>query len=202
MHKHITCLCCICLFLATQAGNVLAAGSQPPQPPDLAQTQLAAEKGDAASQFALGAMYLHGQGVPKDPAKAAPWLIKAADQGYMPAQAVSGALYFYGNGVPRDDSKAAQMFKKLADRGIPFGQFLLGAMYLQGRGVDRDQKAGCSLLRSSADRGVKEAIAHYNNFCAADPKAQNPESKDALEKLLKDDLERMVKRGERLGAAR
>ncbi len=40
-----------------------------------------AEEGDASTQFNLIRMYINGEGVPKDPAKAVSWLRKAAEQG-------------------------------------------------------------------------------------------------------------------------
>ena len=42
-----------------------------------AAVQKAAEQGDAGAQFVLGAMYEHGQGVPKDDGQAAVWTRKA-----------------------------------------------------------------------------------------------------------------------------
>ena len=46
----------------------------------------AAEKGDANIQVQLGAMYLLGQGVPQDNAKALGWYSKAAEQGHANGQ--------------------------------------------------------------------------------------------------------------------
>jgi len=40
-----------------------------------------ADKGNAFAQYAIGAMYKLGQGVPRDNAQAALWCRKAADQG-------------------------------------------------------------------------------------------------------------------------
>ena len=54
----------------------------------------AAEKGHAVAQFALGAMYNNGEGVPQDYAEAFYWRSMAAEQGHAGAQAALGAMYF------------------------------------------------------------------------------------------------------------
>jgi hypothetical protein len=76
---------------ATLLGLFLAAFSfsQVPNASDLKQR---AEKGDAAAQNALGAMYNLGQGVPQDYAQAVRWFSEAADQGDASAQFNLGAL--------------------------------------------------------------------------------------------------------------
>ena len=53
---------------------------------DFATVQRAAEQGDAEAQSNLGFMYVKGQGVPKDEAKAVHWYEKAAEQGHAKAQ--------------------------------------------------------------------------------------------------------------------
>jgi hypothetical protein len=71
-------LCLLCVFLVSltmQAVNVLAAGREGT---DSAALQQAAEQGNADAQAKLGEMYFHGQGVPKDHAKAVQWYQKAA----------------------------------------------------------------------------------------------------------------------------
>lgn len=47
--------------------------------------QLLAARGDAAAQYNLGLMYLHGLGVPTDQAHALRWMKAAARQGYTKA---------------------------------------------------------------------------------------------------------------------
>ena len=71
-----------------------------------------ADKGDAASQFILGAMNNFGQGVPKDYTKAMMWYLKAADQGYMAAQLNIGVMYSLGIGVPHSTRLAEEWYRK------------------------------------------------------------------------------------------
>lgn len=67
----------------------------------------AAEQGLPEAQNALGAMYLHGRGVPKDYTQALIWFVKAAEQGYPEAHLQLGAVYFAGRGgVAKDNVEA------------------------------------------------------------------------------------------------
>lgn len=77
----------------------------------------AAEQGHAAAQFNLGLMYVEGQSVPKDSAKAVELFTKSAEQGNVDAQNNLGVMYFVGEGVSRDVDKAKQWFEKAAAQG-------------------------------------------------------------------------------------
>lgn len=65
-----------------------------------------AERGDPAAQFALGAHYVTGEGVPQDYAQAVHWFSLAAEHNHAIAQSTLGAYYDIGRGVPQDFSKA------------------------------------------------------------------------------------------------
>lgn len=65
-----------------------------------------ADAGDAEAQSALGGLYLAGEGVAADPARAARWFRRAAEQGDAVAQLNLGDLYDRGLGVPRDPVQA------------------------------------------------------------------------------------------------
>ncbi len=67
-----------------QTGS-FAKGPPPPDPKDaLVWYQKSAAEGDAYGEFALGEMYLTGQGAARDPVKAAALLAQAAVQGVKP----------------------------------------------------------------------------------------------------------------------
>ena len=68
--------------------------------------QKVAEQGDPAAQFAIGAHYATGEGVPQNYAEAVRWFSLAAEQGHIVSQATLGAYYWAGQGVPQDLSKA------------------------------------------------------------------------------------------------
>ena len=68
----------------------------------LSRFRKAAKQGDADAQFALGAMYEHGQGVPLDYKTSVYWYNRAAEQGDASAQYELGYMYWMGRGVPVD----------------------------------------------------------------------------------------------------
>ena len=89
--------------------------------------RLAAEQGDANSQFNLGVMYAEGHGVPRDDAEAVRWYRLAADQGLANAQYILGAMYATGRGVPQDYAEALEWYRLAADQGHATAQTRLGS---------------------------------------------------------------------------
>ena len=74
--------------------------------------------GEAEAQYAVGMMYLSGDGVEKDEKEAASWIGKAADQGHPYATFKMGELYDKGIGVAKDEGKAAGYYRQSAEMGI------------------------------------------------------------------------------------
>ncbi len=79
---------------------------EPAQGNSLEQIRHKAESGDPEAQYALGAHYHTGEGVPQSDSDAARWFTQAAAQGHIVAQATLGAYYWAGRGVPQDLSQA------------------------------------------------------------------------------------------------
>jgi TPR repeat protein/putative methionine-R-sulfoxide reductase with GAF domain len=73
---------------------------------DLASIRQMAEEGDPAAQFALGAKFAIGEGVPQNYSDAARWFGSAAEQGHTTAQTILASYYAMGRGVRKDLSKA------------------------------------------------------------------------------------------------
>lgn len=121
-------------FLALIMVNGVAGAEQGPRPELLA----AGENGMVAAQLLLGAQYLLGQGVERDPATARLWYEKAANQGDPKAQTILGLLYIDGTGVKADPKQAVLWFRRAAFQGSPEAQLSLGALYADGEGVARD----------------------------------------------------------------
>lgn len=65
-----------------------------------------AEGGDMEAAELLGILYKNGQGVEKDIAKSAEWMMKAADANRPLAQHHLGVMYFRGEGMTADAVKA------------------------------------------------------------------------------------------------
>ncbi len=82
--------------------------------------------------------YEHGEGVPKDPLKAAALYCEAARDGDPDAQYGLGWMYANGRGVARDDAIAASFFALAAAAGNAAAQKALGFV-----GEERGRLPGC-----------------------------------------------------------
>jgi TPR repeat protein len=67
-----------------------------------------AQQGQARAQSNMGAAFLEGRGVERDPQKAAAWLRRAAEQGDAGGQRNLALCYYEGWGVPQDRVEAAR----------------------------------------------------------------------------------------------
>lgn len=112
-----------------------------------------AAQGDASAQFRLGRMYLNGDGVNQDYAKAFEWYQKSANQGNNEAQTLMGHMYYDGKGVNQDYTKAFEWFQKAANQGVNEAQSRLGKMYSRGEGVRQDYAKAAEWHRKSANQG-------------------------------------------------
>ena len=133
--------------------------------PTATDLQLAASLGDAAAQVRLGYMYLTGQGVAKDEARAVKLYEAAANQGDTHAQVYLGDMYERGV-VAQDKARAAQLYQDAADQGRADAQVLLAHMYKHGRGVVKDEARAARLFQAAADQD--NADAQYELVDASD----------------------------------
>jgi len=101
-----------------------------------------AEKGYAAAQNDLGAMYANGVEVPQDYQEAAQWFHRAAAQGHVRAQYALGVMYKKGEGVPQDAEAAVRWWRRAAEQGHAAAQSNLGVMYHRGEGVPQEIGSG------------------------------------------------------------
>src|SRR6266478_4458667 len=97
-----------------------------------------AERGNAASQNALGGMYLNGLGLAQDSAAAAGWYRKAAEQGNADAQTQLGDMYAGGEGVRQEYKEALKWWQLAAAQGNARALNNLGVMHENGEGVAQD----------------------------------------------------------------
>lgn len=78
----------------------------------------AADQGLTRACSAYGIILMRGDyQITADPAKAAPYLIKAADDGDLEAMNALGLMYQSGNGVPRDLATAETFLRRAAHAG-------------------------------------------------------------------------------------
>ena len=120
--------------------------------------QVAAEQGDAVSQFNLGLMYDTGEGVTQDYQEAVRWYRLAAAQGYANAQFNLAVMYTNGYGVAQDYQEAIRLYQALADQGEADAQTMLGIMYAKGQGVTQDYQEAVRWYRLAAQQGNSLAL--------------------------------------------
>jgi len=89
------------------------------------QAQLAGAGDVTAALLAQAVAYEHGEGVPKDPAKAFELYCSAARDGNAEAQYSLGWMYANGRGVPHDEAIAATFFDLAAHAGHAYAQKML-----------------------------------------------------------------------------
>lgn len=116
-----------------------------------------AEEGDVVAQFALGDIYLQGQGVTKNSTEAKKWLLLAANKGYLPAQyQLSYCLYY----ITKEYAEAYKWAKCAAEQLDIDSISLLSTMYFKGHGVAQNDKEAFSNAEYAALRG--DSIAQNN----------------------------------------
>lgn len=127
-------------------------------PSDLRLTALrAAASSDAAAQVDLAQLYLDGNGVAADPARAARLFEDAALQGHVEAQYRLAVLYEEGRGRDKDATLALFWYDSAATRGSVAAALRLAAVYAEGRIVPRDYVRAASWYRRAADAGDSRA---------------------------------------------
>jgi len=80
--------------------------------------RMAAEKGNPAAAFNVGALYDAGLGVARDPAEASQWYAQAAAKGSGRAAFNLALLFETGDGVGQDGASAARYFKQAERLGV------------------------------------------------------------------------------------
>ena len=89
--------------------------------PNVAEVKARAEQGVVEAQYALGTMYLKGNGVEQNDQKALHWYMKAAEQNSAMAQIKLGFMYEDGNGVAKDMKKAKAWYQKACENKHELG---------------------------------------------------------------------------------
>ena len=154
MQKHLHLLFAAVLTLSAPAAHAdYAAGCTAYDQGDFAKAMRewkpAAEKGDTKSQFRLGCLFTHGQGVTVDHAEALKWYRQAAEQGDADAQNNLGGAYAEGLGVDTDPVTAFMWFTlagrtghEVAARNLEFSRRkMTAAQIIEGEQRARDWAA-------------------------------------------------------------
>lgn len=131
-----------------------------------------AKKGSVFSDMLLATCWQKGIGVPRDPAKAMPYLESAANKGCVKAQRDLGLALLNA----KKPEEAAKWFAKGSANGDLSSTFYCGKMLLEGLGVKQNKERGVEYLRKAAEAGFPQAMYYMGNCCmAGDGIAENPE---------------------------
>ena len=152
----------ILLVLTGAANQVLGQASEADRQ-DFAAIKARADKGDAEAQLGVAARYASGNGVKRNPAKAADYTRKAAEQGLPRAQCLLGLLYANGDGVKPDKAEAARWLHRAAIQGLAEAQFDMGMCYAKGDGVGENAVEAVGWYRKAAAQGQPDAICELGS---------------------------------------
>lgn len=100
---------------------------------------VAADRGEAVAQLALGRIFDEGDGVPENDHEAYRWYRAAAEQGLSLAQYLLAQMYQNGVGKREPDpAQALKWYTKAAEQADVRAQFSLSVLYANGEGVEQD----------------------------------------------------------------
>ena len=119
--------------------------------------QLAAAKGDPASQLALAWMHQDGLGGDKDEIAAFQLRSAVAATGDPSAQYALGYSFLAGVGTERNPSTAAFWFRLAAEQGHIAAQSGLATLYRVGRGLPQDREQAICWYQQAAKQGDRNA---------------------------------------------
>lgn len=107
--------------------------------------------------FALGVMYMRGEGITQDQRLGAEYYEKSAAMGFRSAQYNLGLAYFSGKGVVQNFEKSRHWWLQAAMQDHPLAQYNLGAILWSGNGVPQDQARAMHWFRKAKANGSRDA---------------------------------------------
>ena len=113
----------------------------------ISELKVAADAGDAESQYELGQAYFFGEGVCKDEAEGVKWFMKAAEQNHTQSIANLARCYINGVGVEKNQEKGIKYVKILAERGDWDSQQYLTFLNQKQKAEDGDMQAQVQLAK-------------------------------------------------------
>ncbi|SHN63069.1 tetratricopeptide repeat protein [Desulfovibrio litoralis] len=112
-----------------------------------------ADKGNTDAQFALGLIYVRGEGVKADPNLVKEYWTKSANAGHPEAQFNLGMAYIRGIFGKRSATDAVKWWEKAANQGHGDAYYALGQIYKVGDGVKKDEKKSASYNQKGLELG-------------------------------------------------
>lgn len=133
--------------------------------PGLTALQTAADNGNPDALAALGQLYLTGQQVSTDVARAISLLERGSKAGSADAAAYLAEFYTKGLQAPRDEKKAFTFTLQAARGGVRTAIYNLGALYANGTGTKADYTEALAWLivaqHFNLDSGQLSRIRDY-----------------------------------------
>ena len=120
-------------------------------------SRMAADAGDASSQYNLGVMYEKGDVVKKDINEAVRLIKLSAAQGFPFAQDKLGFYYLTGLGLQKNEMEGLRWIKLAAEQGDAGAQYNLGLAYFKGTIPPSNIAEAIRWWRLSADQGFAAA---------------------------------------------
>ena len=128
---------------------------------------------EASRALAFGMMHLKGEGVVRDPAKAAPFLETAAQGGIAQARHELALLHMAGISVPHDPDYAIHLLEKASADGYGDSTVYLAELYLFGKHCPKDLEAALELLYGAAAKNEPAAMYYLGLVYDVDPDYRN-----------------------------
>jgi len=125
----------------------------------LAEIRKAAEGGNYAAQYALGACFNQGaRGATKDTENELLWVQRAAAGNVATAQTHLGLMHKKGvGGLAVDHAEGARLYALAAAQGLHIAQYNLGICYRDGERAPLDLADAARLFRLGAEQGDTDA---------------------------------------------
>lgn len=126
--------------------------------------RLSAQEGYPEAQNALGNLYFHGIGTPRDYRESLKWYEKVPRQNDPEALQNMGHIYTNGlGGVRKNLKKAFLLYLKAAKQGHVGGQYFVGHFYAKGLGVEKDNVQALMWF----DLVISQSRVSFNEFQSA-----------------------------------
>lgn len=130
------------------------------------KTKLAADKGDARAQIAIGLMYEEGRHIRRNNDEALKWFKRAAESGDAEARYELGMKYQRD----KEDQEAFKWLKLAADQGQVEAMYHLGRIYEYGKlGVEHNVAEAMKWHARAAEQGHKRATDNLEELKKMEP---------------------------------
>ena len=123
-----------------------------------------AHRGVARAANNVGACFVDGLGVEREPEMAVRWLTIAAEGGDPAGQRNLATAYFRGLGVAEDQSAALGWYRKAAEAGDAEAQDMLSWMLVEGDLVEPDPVLARRWAEAAAGAGVAASMTRMGMF--------------------------------------